>query len=388
MTGRRIDLVFPRFKLLSGAERMILALAAALARQGHRPRIVCHHFDETCRPLLASGVELIVTGVRLDWFTNRYLNAVFDYARVGTLRRWLDPAADGQVLVGPALRLVPGRRTIPQIYHCFEPPRVLHQDREAVLVRSGAARWILAAGLAIYARVDRHLVQRVPVCTTAPGAFAAQRFRSVYGRSAVPITYGLSRTSLDRHADVTRNPGRLLTVNYLHPRKRVERVISAFAALPRSLPGGEPVTLEVAGDGPERARLEAHAAALGVAERVHFAGFVDEDRLPVHYRAAGCYVHAACDESFGLSVIEAAYCGLPVVAVREGGVVDHVVDGETGLLVAGDAESLAAAIQQVLWREDAGRAMGVLGRAHVAARYSWERGADDLLKALDSVPRR
>ena len=65
--SRRVDLVFPRFKLLSGAERAILGLAQALAKAGHRPRIVCHQFDDSCRERLAEGVELVTSGARLDF---------------------------------------------------------------------------------------------------------------------------------------------------------------------------------------------------------------------------------------------------------------------------------------------------------------------------------
>ena len=386
MSRRKIDLVFPRFKLLSGAERLIPELAGALARQGHRSRVICHCFDDSCRPLLSPGVELVESGTKLDWFTNRYFNAVFDYARVGALRRLLDPSADGHVLFGPALRLIRGQRlNVPQVYHCFEPPRVLYQDRDAVLARAGAARWPLTVALAVYKSIDRRLVQRVPAITTAPGSYAAPRFQAIYGRSATPISHGLSRALLDRHSSVERDPARLITVNYLHPRKRVDLVVQAFAKVPETTPDGFPVTLEVVGDGPERARLEEQAVALKVSARVRFTGFVEDEQLSAHYRAASCYVHATREESFGLSVIEAAYCGLPVVAVAEGGVVDNIVDGETGVLTDADARSLAKAIEKVLWSDDGGRAMGERGRARVDEHHSWERAAEDLLRVIDSM---
>lgn len=385
--SRRIDLVFPRFKLLSGAERLILELAGAFARQGHKPRVVCHRFDDSCRPLLYHGVELAESGAKLDWFASRYVNAVFDYARVGALHRLLDPSAVGRVLFGPAIRLARGgQSSIPQVYHCFEPPRVLYQDRAEVLARAGAARWPLSVALAVYARIDRRLVHRLPAITTAPGSYPARHFETIYGRPAVPIAHGLSRESLDRHTSVQRDPARLITVNYLHPRKRVDLAIAAFARVPGVTPGGHPVTLEIVGDGPERAKLESQTEALGVAARVRFSGFVDEAQLAAHYRGAGCYVHAGRAETFGLSVIEAAYCGLPVVAVAEGGVVDNVVDGETGLLTTADRQALADAIQTVLSRDDGGRAMGERGRAHVDERCSWDRGAADLLRVMDNVP--
>ena len=388
MTARRIDLVFPRFKLLSGAERLILELAGALARKGHRPRVVCHRFDESCRPLLQPGVALAESGVRLDWSANRYQNAVFDYLRVGVLKRMLDPGADACVLYGPALGLLRGRGLrVPHVHHCFEPPRALYQDRTEVLSRAGVVRWPLSVAMKVYTRMDRELVGRA-CAITASGPYAARRVEEVYGTHAIAITHGLARATLDRHIDIRRSSSRLITVNYLHPRKRVDLAIDALARLPEMTPEGRPVTLEVVGDGPERAHLEERAVALGIAERVQFAGFVSEAELAAHYRAAGCYLHCAREESFGLSVIEAAYCGLPVVAAAEGGVVDNVVDGETGVLSAADAESLAQAIRAVLWSGDRGQAMGARGRSLVDQRYTWEQGAEDLLSAIDAARHR
>lgn len=385
----RIDLVFPRFKVLSGAERLILELAAGLVRAGHVPRVVCHVFDPSCRALLPAEVEVAVTGARLDWTRNRYVNAAFDYLRATRLGRLVVSGADAAVLYGPALRLVPTltKRRPPRpavVYHCFEPPRVLYQDRDDVLARSGPARWPLAAALSLYRRVDRRLVARAEA-VTASGPYAARRVRQVYGREAIPITHGLARERLDAPADVERGSGpSLVTVNYLHPRKRVDLVLRAVAALPAKL--GR-LGLTVVGEGPERPALEDLARELGLGERVRFAGFVPEASLPAYYRGAECYVHAAREESFGLSVIEAAYCGLPVVAVAEGGVVDNVRDGETGVIVEATPEALAAGIAAVLTRPDRGRALGARGHEMVDRRYSWDRGVEDLLTAVGSALR-
>ena len=149
MTALRIDLVFPRFKLLSGAERAILGLAGALAAAGHEVRIVCHQFDESCRPRVPPGVDVACTDARLDWTDNRYLNAVSDYARALSLRHVLDPRANLYVLFGPSLPLAwqlsrRGPERAPVLYYCWEPPRALYQDRELVLERLGWRRLVLA----------------------------------------------------------------------------------------------------------------------------------------------------------------------------------------------------------------------------------------------------
>jgi glycosyltransferase involved in cell wall biosynthesis len=400
-----VDLVFPRFKLLSGAERAILGLAEGLAAQGWSPRIVCHQFDDTCRPRLAAGVELVVSGARLDFTGNRYLNAMFDYSRTLRLGTLLDPRAAFRVFFGPGLLLAwwhQGRNRrafIPSIYYCWEPPRVLYQDREEVLRRIGALRWPMAAALAAYGRLDRRMVRKVDaVVTSSP--FAAERIAQCYGRSAGVITLGIDRDRLDAArpavstgaaasggAPNAARPPRLLTVNYLHPRKRVDLIIEAAAELMSRFPAGatdRPV-LTVIGDGPERANLEALAARLGIADRVEFAGFVAESELPGYYWDATCYVHATRDESFGLSVIEASYCGRPIVAVDEGGVRDTVDDGVTGYRVAATPTAIADAVARVLWAPDGGAELGAAGRAKIAAQFRWSRGAEDLVRAARGV---
>lgn len=380
--GLRLDFVFPRFKVLSGAERLVLELTAALSRAGHRPRIICHQFDTSCADLLVDDVELVKTGIRLDWFGNRYLNAGFDYLRAPALARSLDPGADAVIVYGPALRLAPRlrRRGIPVVYHCFEPPRALYQDRGDVLRRAGAARWLLLPLLAAYRRYDRRLV-RYPGAVLASGPYAAGRFEETYDRPAIPVTHGLDRARL-RQGDAEPTSS-LVTVNYLHPRKRVDLAIRAVARIDEPLAGDEELpTLLIVGAGPEREALERLSRELAVSERVRFAGFVAEDRLGATLRSARCYLHTAREESFGLSVIEAAYCGLPVVAVAEGGVVDNVIDGETGRLVKADAGALALAVREVFAVPDGPEALGQRGHEHVDSLYTWEQGAEDLLRAV------
>lgn len=387
-----IDLVFPRFKSLSGAERSLLEWAAGMARHGHRVRLVCHQFDESCRALLAPGVTLAMTQSRLDRWRSHYTNALAEYLWSPALLRRTRVDADAYVLCGgPSLPLaallrISRRRRGPVVYHCFEPPRVLYQDRLSILRSVGPMRLLLAPLIAMYRPVDRWFVRAVDAITTA-GPYSAARIVSVYGRSAQPLTNGLDHAALDAARAVAATPRfSLLTVNTLHPRKRVDLVLRALALLTRPIgQAPTPPTLEVVGAGPERLRLEALVEQLGLQDRVKFAGFVADEELPHHYCAALCYVHAAREESLGLTVGEAAYCGLPVVAVAEGGVVDNVDDGRTGRLVDATAAAIAGAIEDVLSTPARARQMGTEGRALVASRFSWQRGAEELLGTIRSA---
>ena len=385
----RLDLVFPRFKLLSGAERAILGLAGALTADGHHVRIVCHQFDESCRPRLPSDATLVCSHARLDWSTNRYLNAGSDYLRSFRLRRLLDDTADICVLFGPSLPMVWGRRSggARAVYYCWEPPRALYQDRGRVLSRLGWLRVMVGPALRLYAALDRWLVGLADdVCTSSP--FAASQIEAAYGRSASVVTLGVDRARLDAVRPVENGSRPVaLTVNYLHPRKRVELFLEAAAHCRDRWtdPASRPRWI-VVGDGPERDRLEGLAHELGVDGDVVFAGFVPDDQLPQYYAAASCYVHTAVEESFGLSVIEAAYCGSPIVAVDEGGVRETVEHGVTGFLVSPSPLELAASVEAILRSADAGRAMGQAGHERVSARYRWDQGAADIVRLAQARP--
>jgi glycosyltransferase involved in cell wall biosynthesis len=108
------------------------------------------------------------------------------------------------------------------------------------------------------------------------------------------------------------------------------------------------------------------AAQLGVGAQVVFTGPLDHDRVLDCYAAADLFAFASPTETQGLVVIEAMAAGLPVVAVRAGGVAEAVGDGDTGLLVDPDPLALAAAIRRVL--HDASLRQRLAARGRQAAR--------------------
>ena len=115
------------------------------------------------------------------------------------------------------------------------------------------------------------------------------------------------------------------------------------------------IRLSIVGDGPLRPSLEGLARELGIEGRVVFHGRVSPLELEVLYDSSDVFVmpsrlsRSGGGEGFGLVYLEASAHGLPVIAANEGGAVDAVVDGKTGLLVdPRSAEAVAAAITAVL----------------------------------------
>jgi glycosyltransferase involved in cell wall biosynthesis len=107
------------------------------------------------------------------------------------------------------------------------------------------------------------------------------------------------------------------------------------------------VSLLIAGNGDERAALEARAAELGLGGRVRFLGPQPRERVVELFRAADASVLSSSWENFPHTVVEALAVGTPVLATTTGGVAEVVRDGENGLLVpSGDADALAGAIRR------------------------------------------
>jgi glycosyltransferase involved in cell wall biosynthesis len=384
----RIDFVFPKFKLLSGAERLILSLAKALTANEHRVRILCHRFDPSCQPL-AEGLLIEETGVRLEWSGNHYLDSLLSYLLAFRLRRRVAPDTEVVCLFGPALALAwrrgAGAKRV--LYFCYEPPRAAGGDTSDVVARIGRWRWLVRPVLRNYRFLDRWLVHRVDG-VLVNGEYGRQLVLQEYGLPSWPITHGVDFTGTEQSRAEARqllgiDPSVpvVLSVNFLHPRKRVDLLLRCWLHVERQAPSAE---LLIVGDGPESSTLRDLAARLRLA-RVHFCGFVAEESLPRYYRAADLLAHAAREETFGLTILEAGAFGLPVVVTDEGGPRYTVRQGETGLRVAARAEDLAEAILSLLSAPETARAMGERGRAQVSRHFRWEQGARDFLAACRAL---
>jgi phosphatidylinositol alpha-1,6-mannosyltransferase len=153
----------------------------------------------------------------------------------------------------------------------------------------------------------------------------------------------------------------LLIVGRMAPGERYKGHDDLLAALAR-LAGSHPALgLVIAGEGGDRARLEALAASLGVAARVRFTGFVSAATLAELYRRCAAFVMPSSGEGFGLVYLEAMREGKPCVARADSAAAEIVEDGVTGRLVAPGPGALAAAIDELFAAPQTARAMGAAG---------------------------
>ena len=167
--------------------------------------------------------------------------------------------------------------------------------------------------------------------------------------------------------------------------KGIHVLVAALPELLRSHPDAHVVV--VGGDHPlepgYREELDALAARLDVADRVHMAGYQPD--AGAWMREFDVVVHASDNEPFGLVVLEAMALGKPLVAGAEGGPAEIIRDGVEGVLVPfGDSRALAARVSELLADPERGRRMGTaaVGRAR---EFSPSRFAADVVATLDVV---
>lgn len=161
-----------------------------------------------------------------------------------------------------------------------------------------------------------------------------------------------------------RNQERLVigSVGALRPEKNVGRLLDAFAALPPMAAG-----LVIAGDGPERTKLERRAAELGIADRVRFLGHVA--RPAEVYRELDIVAVPSDTEQMPLTVLEAMASGLPLVATDVGDIRAMVAPANHPYVVERNAGSMAAALATLARDPDARRRVGQANLERVKAEY-------------------
>ncbi len=221
---------------------------------------------------------------------------------------------------------------------------------------------------------DRH--DAITVNSTAMGDAVME----LTGKRSTTIPMGVDLRSFsgtpqlqagDRHQEA-----RILFVGRLAEKKGVEYLL-------RAMPGIRDAILEakltVVGDGPRLSALQDEASSLGIGDAVTFTGAVPNSDLPGYYREADVFVapsviaESGDTEALGVVLLEAAGCGLPIVASRVGGILDVIKDRETGLLVDEKSpEQIGLRVVELLQNRELASRLGSAALSYMNSNYSWD----------------
>jgi phosphatidyl-myo-inositol dimannoside synthase len=224
----------------------------------------------------------------------------------------------------------------------------------------------------------------------AVSRFSAEKFTAW---SKVPMERGFilpNCVDLDRFRPQDRDPALIeryglqsskviLTVGRLAAAERYKGFDQMIELMPRLLKRFPALKYLIIGDGDDRPRLEAKAKAFAVADNVVFAGRISESEKVSHYNLADVYVMPSTGEGFGIVLIEAAACGVPVVGSLADGSREAMLDGRLGSLVDPARplellDAVSAVLEKCLPRRQ-NEAIGVFGTQNFKDRVAdWCRG--------------
>lgn len=360
--GRR-----PRVLLLTdsdsfnGTERHMLDLAAGLRALGEDVRIGCPESGMLARHAGADGFEVVGIEKR----------GLFDRRAIGILARLLRGgdvdvihAHNGRtaVLAGFAA-LWAGRGACVATQHFIEPARAGRRGASAIvsrMVHLVAGRKI-ARVIAVSEAARRGIIERREK--------SPEKVRVIPNGIREPDVSRLTPPQQLREAlSVPPDASLIVCVARLEAEKDIASLVRAVRLAAEQAPR---CVCLAAGDGSERARLEALIEAEGVGSRVRLLGY-RSDALSL-INASEALVLPSLSEPFGLVLLEAMALGRPVIATNAGGPVEIVVDGVTGLLAEpANPSSLANSLIKIVRDPEAAMEMGRRGRARYRDRFTAE----------------
>ena len=272
----------------------------------------------------------------------------------------------------------------PTVYYCQEPLRKLYESPppRPYVRRSPLKRALDKVDLldtlyrAALGRADRSSLRNASR-VLVNSRFTQENVRRIYGVQSQVCPHGVD-TKLFRPLNLPRD-GMVLSVGALTPNKGFDFIIESLGHIAASI-RPELVIVSNYQEPQERAYLESLAAEKQV--RLTMLTMIKVDELVRLYNTARVTVYAPVMEPFGLVSLESMACGTPVVGVREGGVRESVVNGQTGILVDRVPEAFAQAVRTLLEDRELVRRYGAQARKYVSERWTWERAVERIERHL------
>jgi N-acetyl-alpha-D-glucosaminyl L-malate synthase BshA len=218
---------------------------------------------------------------------------------------------------------------------------------------------------ASFARATKFGLERSDA-VTAVSAFLRDKTPSWFEISC-PIQVIPDFVDTRRFTPSPRRGPAIVHVSNFRPVKRTLDALRAFYLVRRRVPA----TLVLVGKGPDEPEVRALAAKLNIQKHVRFVG--EDPDVAEHLRGAGLLLSTSEFEGFGMSVLEAMSCGVPVVATDAGGVHEVVSEACARIVAVGDVEGLARAAVEILRDENLGRTMGESGRRRAEEMFDVDR---------------
>jgi glycosyltransferase involved in cell wall biosynthesis len=178
------------------------------------------------------------------------------------------------------------------------------------------------------------------------------------------------------------------TVKSLETVYGINYLIEAFSLLCKKHPD-KALKLMIVGDGSQKNALIQICEQHNIRDKVMFTGYIEKQNLPQYYNMLDVFVALSLSESFGVAVLEACSCSIPVVVSNVGGLPEIVKDGVSGFIVQSENSLEASiAIETLMNNPELSKTLGENGRKRVEMNYNWEKNATVMLDIYKEVIRK
>lgn len=182
------------------------------------------------------------------------------------------------------------------------------------------------------------------------------------------------------------------TVKRLEEVYGIDILITAFSKLVKRLKSEEQIILLnklrllIVGDGSLREKLKKLVRDENIEDLVEFIGAVPNDEVPNYLNQFDIYCALSRSESFGVAVLEASACEVPVVVSNVGGLPEVVQNKKTGFIVNHeDIDEVVQKLYELVMNEDVRSKMGKKGREFVAEHYDWNKNVNHMLNVYENL---
>ncbi len=313
---------------IGGGEKLVLTLAEGLGAD-----VITTDVDmDSVTKMGFENVNIISLGKTLKVPPLKQIDASFKFARCDFSKKY-----DFFIFSGN-WAFFAAKKHKPNVYYCHTPTRAfydlyeVYRKNQSVFYSLPFVIWVR-----IHRKISEYYLTHVSRIVTN-SMNTQKRIQKYFCRDSVIIypPVDTSRFEYKEYGDFW------LSVNRLYPEKRVELQINAFREMPD-------LKLIIVGGYATGDHASGYAASLmtGLPENVILMGSVSEEKLLELYATCKGHITTALDEDFGMTPVEAMASGKPTVAVKEGGYLETVLDGVTGLLVEPEVSSIIKAIKEV-----------------------------------------
>ncbi|HKB68171.1 MAG TPA: glycosyltransferase family 4 protein [Pyrinomonadaceae bacterium] len=360
---------------IGGIQEHVSNLAQTLARQGHQLKIVTvrRNKSERVRDNFA-GLDVVrVPQLNLPkTLTTQYL-AITTALLIAMRLRGQADVVHYHTFWPDAFTAFVVNKFVPTVYTAHESRFLLMAEqprsRRWLKLALRPFQGILAPSTELL-EVTRQLGVSPEMSAFIANAVDARKFRPDVSGETVRARYG-----------VPMDHCLILCPRRLVPKNGLEFLIESLPSIRRRF---SDVSVLIAGDGPEREKLETRVRELGLHDSVIFAGSRNNDELPEFYAAADIVAIPSLKEATSIAGLEAMASACAVVATNVGGLPEIIEDGVSGLLVPPhDPEALAQAITRLIESPGLRKQLGLAARARVEQKFTWEQVASETTRAYE-----